>query len=393
MSKISRSQFVELAGETAIALAVGACGFRVYPQVRNTYYVINGRHELAPSGEIEQLREMMRLASPVAESSKNLYNVYRTEYYRSHPTVSIDSKGNIQIGIEWDWENPERFRDNGIDNGVIEGWSTKFELLGNTCNNLLQVKRPFYIMTKDDLLVQERTYNGTVESLLALASYGIPLLGFVGYEELFDKFGLRIGSRRYDQGHEISRRTFLKVCTMALSGAATAPLQTTHLRAMTEARKRTDEKVSEVLASLNISPEQEFNLRFGLSPEDYIFIGPDETLSTKCSSIAQRIRAGEIYEGDGSFKRFPPEEVTYGFEDLAEKHGVFSENWRNFFENGVPRDLGIFLRSYRATNQIKSFVSSQQIGHYINPLVEGAVMSGVFAAIMGGYEYLSERNR
>jgi hypothetical protein len=397
---MSRRQTIEYAVEGVIAAGMVYLGGRVWPNQRNQYYLIKPKRMFDTTEAREAISGLMNLTYPVAAAADRLHAAYSRHYHHCKfvTKTSTDSDGNETKTItkECYWDDPDSFRQYGIHPDTLSGWDKLMVGFYNKLTELNAREDPFVIEGVNDVYLQAEEFDAGVERWTSALSYLLSAVGFVGYEEALDCVGAGSPFKPYDETYMADRRSFFKILGMGAATAATIPLQNKHRAANREARERTEEAVAGIVREMDKAPDEVFTGHFdvgvyGLQHIHDRYTGEIIPLHEKCSSIADLIEDGAIF--DNSWSRTVPEDILYGFRELARTHETFYNHIGAMNASGALEPITDFVRFLKGTDMSREYVSSAKIAHYLAPFVEMGLMMLVFGAIMGTYEIASESKR
>lgn len=333
--------------------------------------------------------------TPVNEQLDNLDRIWTGAYEDTvcNPVanVSMDDNGDLTttttLKCDTEWNEPLQLTSRGFNHSRIDNWKNS---LGNFQNRVTDGKSqsPLAFDLSDNgssLFYKEKAADTGGQIVLAGLAYGAIGSLFCLYEELVSsasrgEYGKEepfIDDKRY-----IKRRTLFKLAAVGLMSLKIRDFQRAFVGDNTQLLNKIKANTSQVIARMDVSPEENFRRFFETDPKsirDYLIDIREK------SSVA--LNSG--YSGflDGDWGRVKPEiERTNSHAVSAigsfDKYFLFDEV-KGTYE--IPSSLTTATKSLWGTREIVNFAGSQSSQIYTRHLTDasGMALGLVILAIIG----------
>ncbi|MFH1641487.1 MAG: hypothetical protein ABIC04_01150 [Nanoarchaeota archaeon] len=306
-------------------------------------------------------------------SLENLVKVYNDKYYNSHTEIStgMDMKGNLNVTTRtvWEWEEP----DNVPDHKVIAAWRNNQNTIGKRSDNLVSGK----LLDCDkvgEIYVEDAYTNRTFQIIMSGIVFGGEAALLLGYEELMALKGYhdRFPGKKRDMSlgkivemtnspEQLARRAFLKIGSGLVAAGTAYLVDSANKNRFNKERYNLESELLKMKGIGNYSDEVAFGRYFGETPKEYII-----ELEGKLEILRESIKS-----------RIEEKEVAAAMEDTVSKGTAYVKQLKEYFTDGIPKEMGIFAKDGLFTDYIgKLKMRSGGTDLILEGLAVGAVLAG-----------------
>lgn len=347
---------------------------------------------------ITSLEQFNQAIAPISQQLNNLDKIWTGAYEDTvcNPviTTSTDSKGNTTtsttIECHTEWNEPYKLTSVGFDHYKIENQKNYQNGLQNHIVDAESNVPQAFDLSNDgaSLFYREKAADAGGQAILALAAYGMIGGLFCLYEEgissasrggYYDDRKPFIDDRKY-----IKRRTLLKLAAVGLMSWKMRDIQRAFIDDNGQLINKIKANTSQVLARLDVSPEENFKRFFGTDPK---------TIRNYLIDIRERSSAAlnSGYSGflDGDWGRVKPE-IEKTNQHAVSAIGSFDKYFAFNEASGtyeIPAKLTTATKSLWGTREIINYANSQSSRIYTRHLTDALGM----ALGLGGIALVGEK--